>query len=189
MKLSRLGVFALMACLAACAPRFDTVKQAAVSPVRRDDAIVVRPPIVGEILVDGKPERELTSTFTPEERARWVTLLNVSRAATLDGLFESRGNLRLAKDGHGPAIEVLLTSVDLARQDPRGTPKLKLGATLRVFAKDGQLADEVRLHSVVEAEVVSEDMIEVTRERRFKRGGTDLGRQIADYLKARAGLE
>lgn len=189
MELSRIGVLALVACVAACAPRFETVKQAAASPVHRDEAVVVRPPIVGEIMVDGKPERELTSTFSQQEEARWVALLNVSRAAALDGLFENRGSLRLAKEGHGPAIEVVLTSVDLAKQDPRGTPKLKLGATLRVFGKDGQLADEVRLHSVVEAEVVSEDMIEVTRERRFKRGGTDLGRQIAEYLRARAGLE
>lgn len=169
---------------------FEVLKQAPTSPIEASSDIGVRPPRVGEILVDGRPEQTLTAELTPQERARWNELLDLTRAAVLDGLQDNRGTLRLVPARpNRPAVEVVLRAVELAHHDLRGTPRLKVTAAVKVFDRAGTRADEVQISSVIEAEVTSAETLEETRERRFRRAGLALGAEAAAYLRERAGAE
>lgn len=180
-------VIAALAQVACAPPSYEVVTHASVNPITDRIPITIRPPRVGEVLVDGKPESKIVMNGAPlSERKAWVDLLVAVRAAMLDGLAEHRGTLSMVDHGPGPAVELELVQIDLAHQNPRSAPKTVLVAAMRVMDKQGAVVEEVRFRSVTEATVVTEDELEETRTRRFKRAGEDIGRQAAEYLVARA---
>lgn len=174
--------------MGACAPKFDIVRQAGESPVSRGARIVVAEPRVGDILVNGKPEHQYTSALPLSEREAWVLLLESARQGVVEGLYGARGELTLASSGAGPGVQIELTSVELARVEPGSVPKTTMHAVARVAAPDGKVRDEIRLTSTIEAELTTTDDVAATRGRRFRRAGADLGREVARYLRSRAGL-
>lgn len=172
-----------------CGANYEVVKQAPQSPITPASPVVVKDPVTSTVTVDGRPQSELTSHLSPGEQQRWGSLMEIARNGILQGLTTNHGALKLERSGSGPTVEVDLTSVDLARQDPRAKPKTKLEATLLVKSPTGDVKDEVKLSSIVEAQAVSEEEIGATRERRFRQAALDLGRQAAEYLRARAGAD
>jgi hypothetical protein len=174
--------------LVGCGGRYEIVRHATQSPIGERKEIVVREPKAGDIAVNGRAENVFVAELSPEQRASWNQLLNATRQGMIDGLMEHRGGLHLGKEGTAPEVILELKTVDLARQDPRGPARTRLRATLRIVRPDGQLADEVIFTSVVEAQVVTQEAIEATRERRLHRAGIDLGTQAGEYLRDRAGI-
>lgn len=186
------GLLALLAVVVlvgtGCGHRYEVVRRAPRSPIGPNHEIVLREPKAGDLVVNGQPESAFVAKLDASNQRGWVALLDVVRRAMVEGLMQARGGLQVVQGGAAPAVELELVGIDLAQQNPRGTPKTKLRTVLRIFGADGQVADEVQFTAVIEAEVVTQEMVEATRERRLHRAGTDIGRQAADYLRDRAGL-
>lgn len=163
------------------------MRRAHQSPIGPTHTIVVAEPTAGELKVNGASEAEFTKSFTPEQQRAWLGLLDIARQAMVEGLVQHRGGLHVERSG-APSVELVMAEVVLANQDVHGTPRMMLKALCRLKRIDGSVADEIAITSVIESEAASQEMIEVTRTRRFQRAGIDIGTQAAAYVKDRAGV-
>ena len=180
---------AIIVCGCAARKRFEVVQMAPTTPVASDSVLVLLPPIVGNITVNGEDEQLFASHFTAAEWTHWVDLLGTARDGFVEGVRATKDPLHFAP-GDGPHVQFAFEAIQLARLDQRSSPKTMVTGILRVQTPRGDVLEAVRLRAFIEpeSEVVAPGEIEATRSRRFMQAGIELGRKATEYLKSRAGV-
>jgi hypothetical protein len=177
-------LFALLALLSGCGPRWAILAQAMPDPLLGAHNFYVEPIHYDPPRIGQKTEPEYLADKSPDQQDSWRIDKSETSSRYASELIKESPQLQFLAQ---PAPGVFIVRPIVSFIEPGFYAGIVAMATdvhmrIQILASDGSLVDEIAVRSVIGA-----SMIYPASGSRLRLAGEDLGRVTADYIKKRTG--